>query len=66
LFKNILLQNRKCQKWRKTSFIILESFKGPFSSLFEATSCDRYFSYYTFEISEVWKITISMLNNYWF
>jgi hypothetical protein len=28
---------------------VLESLRGPFSSLFEATSCDRYFSDYASE-----------------
>jgi hypothetical protein len=42
--------------------------------MFEATSCDRYFSVYTsaipdvwkitISIPDVWKITISMLNNF--
>jgi hypothetical protein len=30
--------------------------------MFEAASCDRYFTDYTSEIPEEWKITISMLN----
>ena len=43
---------------------VLEFLRGPFSSLFEATSCDRYFSDYASESAKVWKITISMLNNF--
>jgi hypothetical protein len=31
----------------------LESLRGPFSSLFEATSCDRYFSDYASESAKV-------------
>jgi hypothetical protein len=37
---------------------------GPFSSLFEAMSCDWYFSDYAFKSEKVWKITISILNNF--
>jgi hypothetical protein len=59
--KNLFLQNRKCQRWTKSSF---KSLWGPFSSLFEATSCDRYFSNYSSENAKVLKITISMLNNF--
>jgi hypothetical protein len=57
--KNLLLQNRKCQRWTKSSFIISMS---PFSSLFEATYCDWYFSDY--ECAKVFQITISMLKNF--
>jgi hypothetical protein len=32
---------------------VLESLRGPFSSLFEATSCDRYFSDYASESAKV-------------
>jgi hypothetical protein len=32
--------------------------------LFEATSCDRYFSDYASNSGKIWKITISMLNNF--
>jgi hypothetical protein len=32
---------------------VLESIRGPFSSLFEATSCDRYFSDYASEGAKV-------------
>jgi hypothetical protein len=43
---------------------VLESLRSPFSSLFEATSCDRYFSDHATESAKVWKITILMLNNF--
>jgi hypothetical protein len=33
-----------------------KQFHNPFLKLFETTSCDRYFSDYTNEIPEVWKI----------
>jgi hypothetical protein len=32
--------------------------------MFEATSCDRYFSDYASKSAKVGKITISMLNNF--
>jgi hypothetical protein len=41
----------------------LKSTRGPFSSLFKATSCGWYFSDYASESAMVRKITISMLNN---
>jgi hypothetical protein len=37
--------------------------KKQFNNLYEATSCDRYFSDYAIESMKVLKITISMLNN---
>ena len=40
------------------------SLRDPFSSLFKATSCDRYFSRYSSESSEVWTCTISMAYNF--
>jgi hypothetical protein len=33
----------------------LKSIRGPFSSWFKATSCDRYFSNYASESVKVWK-----------
>jgi hypothetical protein len=41
-----------------------KSIRGPFSILFEATACDRYFSDYDSESGKVGKITISMLNKF--
>jgi hypothetical protein len=32
---------------------VLKSIRGPFSSIFEATSCDRYFSNYASESAKV-------------
>jgi hypothetical protein len=43
---------------------VSKSLWGPFSSLFEVTSCDWYFSDYAFESVKVLKITISILNNF--
>jgi hypothetical protein len=43
---------------------VLLSLRGPYSSLFKATSCDRYFSDYASESAKVWKIKISMFNNF--
>jgi hypothetical protein len=43
---------------------ILKSIRCPFSSLFEATSYDWYFSDYASESAKLWKIKISMLNKF--
>jgi hypothetical protein len=58
--------SEKPQKLAKSLKIFYSRTVGAtgFSSLFEATSCDRHFSDYASEGAKVWKITISMLNNY--
>jgi hypothetical protein len=61
VFKNLLSKTVSARGEQKTVSI---SPWGPFSSLFEATSCDWYFSDYASENAKVWKITISMLNNF--
>jgi hypothetical protein len=49
VLKNFL-QNHNCKDEQKT---VLKSIRGPFSSLFEATSCGRYFSDYGSERAKV-------------